>query len=241
MKKIVLSFIALGILSTMSFAQVAKDISVAIDAPVAGTTIEVGVPLDFTFTVTNSGTVDLVVTDSVFYGFFIGGQNLFGTSILLSDRANGTVAPGGSWTTTFPGLNFSTINLNGANDMCVRVFLFEGAAASPTIEADTLNNENCRSFNFVMGSTAGLEDGVTAGAASVNAYPNPAQDEVRFEVTGIDAERIELTNVAGQVVLELEVDEAVNMIDVSHLEAGVYMYSLYTSKGKKTAKKLMIK
>ena len=223
-----------------STASAQKDVEATMTLPTAGTTIEVGVPFDVEFTVTNVGADDLVVEDSVWFAVTVAGGNIFGSNIFLAARTNDVVSQGESWTFTAPGLQFSTIQSTSTEDMCVVLFLYEGTATTPTVEPDMNNNQSCMAMDFVQGSVS-LEDGLVLDNSKITAYPNPAHEVVNFEVSG-DIERIAITNLAGQTVMEIDVDESMEIVNVSELGTGIYMYTAYKGNGDTLApEKLVIR
>ncbi len=240
MKNLLLGCFAIGALSLSTFAQ--KDISVSMSTPVASQTIEAGVPFDVNFTVTNSGSVDLIVTDSVYFWITVAGNNVTSNNVFLVDRANATVAPGGTFDYAFPGINFPLIpaGLAGAQDLCVEVFLYEGNNQTPTTEPDMMNNLSCASTIFVEG-TNDVESIFGFNTTAVLVSPNPATTTINVEVNGTDAESIAISNLSGQLVISAEINFGVNTIDVSELNSGIYIYTVYTSNGVLATEKLVIK
>ena len=240
MIKTLLTVAALTVVTFCSVAQ--KDISVTLNTPTAGTSIEPGVAFDAEFTVTNEGPDDLILTDSVYFDITVAGTTVFGGSIFLASRTNAVVAQGGSWVNTVPGLLFNTIPaaIGGAQDLCVVVYLYEGSNATPTVEANTANNTSCLSYNFVVGAV-GLEDGLTLKTTTANVFPNPASDVINFELNGTDAKRIEILNLTGQVVLSTSVSNGAASANVNELKEGVYLFTVYSNEGAILTDKFIVK
>lgn len=240
MKKLLLGCLAIGALTFSTFAQ--KDISVSMTTPVASQTIEAGVAFDVNFTVTNAGSVDLTSTDSVYFWMTVAGNNVTNNNVFLVARANATVAPGGTFDYSFPGVSFPAIpaGLAGAQDFCVDVFLYEGTNATPTVEPDMTNNSSCASVTFVEG-TNNIESIFGFTTTEVFVSPNPATSSINVEVNGTDVERIEIVNLSGQTVISSAINSGVNTINVSELNAGIYLYTVFTSNGVVATEKLVIK
>jgi len=236
MKKLLLSGLAVATLALTANAQ--KDIELTWDAPAAGSSIEAGVDYDVTFTITNVGADDLVVTDSVFFALTVDGNNLFGSNILLASRTQATVANGESWQVVYP-LSFSSIPSSATLDFCAVGLLYEGTNVDPTTEPDMNNNTSCASMDFVAGTNS-LDEGF-AILGSVDTYPNPASDIVNFEDKGVFAETVVLTDLSGKVVAEAAFANGLAQIDVNALQAGVYMYTIQTENGAMASEKLMVK
>jgi hypothetical protein len=62
----------------------------------------------------------------------------------------------------------------------------------------------------------------------VNLYPNPANTVVNVEIPStIDGSaKVEIISLQGKTVLHQRIDAGAGMIDISHLEAGVYMMKI---------------
>lgn len=240
MKNLLLGCLAIGALTFSTFAQ--KDISVSMTNPVASQTIEAGVAFDVDFTVTNSGTVDLTSTDSVYFWITVAGSNVTSNNVFLVVRANATVAPAETFDYSFTGITFPSIpaGLAGTQDLCVEVFLYEGTNVTPTTEPDMANNLSCASTNFVEG-TNDVESIFGFNTTAVKVSPNPATSTINVEVNGTDAESINIVNLSGQTVISSEINSGVNTIDVSTLNSGIYLYTVYTSNGVVATEKLVIK
>lgn len=230
MKKLLFT-LAVTVLSTASFAQ--KDISVTLNSPAAGTNFEVNVPIATDLTITNVGPDTLFAVDTVVYGYTLDGTLL---AAYLAERPNDTVVPGESWTIS-ENIEFSVLSASAAVDFCV-VALF---ADSTVTETDITNNRSCVSVQTTEGNTAGV-DGLKWQNVSINAFPNPAVDVVTFEVTGTtDVRNVTITNLAGQVVVNQEIISGVAKVDVSSLESGMYIYTVYGEDKVLGSQKLMVK
>ncbi|TND07772.1 MAG: hypothetical protein FD123_2923 [Bacteroidetes bacterium] len=67
---------------------------------------------------------------------------------------------------------------------------------------------------------------------SVRVYPNPAHDLLMIETSGLAGGTIELTDIAGAVVLRTNFSSSVISVDLSGLAAGTYFARLDTPEGK---------
>lgn len=239
MKKLLLSVFATLALGLSVSAQ--KDISITLTSPANGDQIDEGAPFNVVFTVTNAGTVDIVATDSVYWGLYFGAQNIFGNSIFLATRTQDTVPAGGSWNVTIPNISFPTINDTVTNNMCIVGFLYEGTNANPSSEPDSLNNISCATVTLNAGaaSTVSLEENVLS-ASSVSVYPNPATDVVTFETFGFEGGNIVISTLTGQKVAELKAQASVEF-NVSTMDAGIYIYSVSSSTGEVKTGKITVK
>lgn len=239
MKKLLLSLVCVGIASFSTLAQ--KDISVTLNLPVAGTTFEPGIAHDLEFTITNVGADDLVLEDSVWYALSVNGQNVTNNLLFLVNRSTAVISQGQSWDYVSAGVTFNTIPaaLAGVQDLCVEVVLYEGTSATATVEANMADNSSCLSYTFVAGSV-GLNEEFGFTTTDVHVYPNPASDIVNFKLNGTDANRLEIVNLAGQVVLSSEISNAETSVNVSDLEEGVYLFTIYSNEGLILTDKLIV-
>lgn len=91
---------------------------------------------------------------------------------------------------------------------------------------------------LVMGEgVLGLNDVMTSVEA--NLYPNPANDFINVSSLSI-IDRVQITNVLGQVVMTKEIGANGANINIESLEAGNYFVTIYTNQGVAT-KKLLVK
>ena len=91
---------------------------------------------------------------------------------------------------------------------------------------------------LVMGEgVLGLNDVMTSVEA--NLYPNPANSHINVSSLSI-IDRVQITNVLGQVVMTKEIGANGANINIESLEAGNYFVTIYTNQGVAT-KKLLVK
>jgi hypothetical protein len=77
------------------------------------------------------------------------------------------------------------------------------------------------------------------GAAEARLFPNPANDMVNIEATGIN--RITVINAVGQVVYDIEVNAAKTQLNTASLESGVYMVRINTENGMVTKRMSIVR
>ena len=77
-----------------------------------------------------------------------------------------------------------------------------------------------------MVEVSSVEDNEMRG---VTVYPNPTKGELRIEAEGMS--RITVTSVLGQVMMDKGVTSDEEMIDMSQMEAGVYMVQIVSESG----------
>jgi len=82
-------------------------------------------------------------------------------------------------------------------------------------------------------SDASLGTSTFATLTGANIYPNPVKDQVSVNLPlGANLNKIVVTNILGQSVLEAERDQ----VNVSNLSSGVHFLTVYTDKGNRTFK-----
>ena len=126
-------------------------------------------------------------------------------------------------------------NLGGTISDCV-----EGELMKVYTFAYNGNNElgTVNLVELVMGEgVVGLNDVMTSVEA--NLYPNPANQY--FNVSSLSIiDRVQISNVLGQVVMTKEIGANGANINIENLEAGNYFVTIYTNQGVAT-KKLLVK
>ncbi|MEE1272553.1 MAG: T9SS type A sorting domain-containing protein [Bacteroidales bacterium] len=101
---------------------------------------------------------------------------------------------------------------------------------------NTLGTVN--TVDILMGEgVVGLNDVMTSVEA--NLYPNPANSNINVSSLSI-IDRVQITNVLGQVVMTKEIGANGANINIESLEAGNYFVTIYTNQGVAT-KKLLVK
>ena len=126
-------------------------------------------------------------------------------------------------------------NLGGTISDCV-----EGEYMKVYTFAYNGNNElgTVNLVDLVMGEgVVGLNDVMTNVEA--NLYPNPANSHINVSSLSI-IDRVQITNVLGQVVMTKEIGANGANINIESLEAGNYFVTIYTNQGVAT-KKLLVK
>jgi hypothetical protein len=99
---------------------------------------------------------------------------------------------------------------------------------------------NVGGFNLVSNGSFESWDGVgfeeNPGSAAVLAYPNPFSEQV--QLSGVEYDRIRVTNLVGQVVFDKELSNT-HPIDLGFLNNGTYFLSAYVGKQRIQTVKLM--
>ena len=92
-------------------------------------------------------------------------------------------------------------------------------------------DDNCESACAPL-SIELIPDAVPEYSKEAKVYPNPAQNMLHVEGTGLT--EVEVFNIMGQSVLH--VGENFETVDISHLQNGIYFVRLKTNDGEKTVK-----
>jgi lysyl endopeptidase len=79
---------------------------------------------------------------------------------------------------------------------------------------------------FIRNVGTGSNDLNTLDVNSIVMYPNPAKDQVTILASGLEIDKIELVNLAGQTIKTVNSSNTVNTSDLS---AGVYLVKIYAA------------
>jgi len=89
--------------------------------------------------------------------------------------------------------------------------------------------EEVESCEDLIVNTVGLENNEYASGISV--YPNPASDEINFDISIADAEEVAIIDATGKLVQSVKINQAITTVNVSQLTNGLYIYQVYNSNG----------
>ena len=92
-------------------------------------------------------------------------------------------------------------------------------------------DDNCESACAPL-SIELIPDAVPEYSKEAKVYPNPAQNMLHVEGTGLT--EVEMFNIMGQSMLNI--NENIETVDISHLQNGIYFIRIKTSEGEKTVK-----
>jgi len=114
---------------------------------------------------------------------------------------------------------------------------YSSVIVAELLEADA-NFGTSNIKNFCINDVSGLDE--VNFARSISIYPNPANESVTVFANGVDITKIELMNIAGQVINAVNGTSSTTKLNVSVLAAGVYLVKIYTAEGSAT-KQLIVK
>ena len=154
----------------------------------------------------------------------------------LHGVCEGAPIPGG-WVTM--DKNYGSIP-GGADDEITLTFNSIGMSEGEEHSATLLINTN-DAENPVFNIPVILHVGITAVAESevklASIYPNPAQSQVTLE--GDNLNSVAISNVAGQLIRIVKLDNMVNNIDLN-VESGVYFFSIYDNNGNNSVQRVVL-
>ncbi len=117
-------------------------------------------------------------------------------------------------------------------------YRFYSGTEKEEIAIATMSNDlsEAVSVRFKDNGTVSTEEEEAPGSASIQAYPNPAIEWVRFDCANLPQDRytLKMFNIIGKVVLKQEYQISGNKsirIDLDSYKKGTYLYSLVDSKG----------
>lgn len=153
------------------------------------------------------------------------GQDPIEGATITSDLGTITTNDGGQAT-------YSGIEVVGTFDFTISADEFE----EESIQVDVDGEET---INVVLSKTTGINE-TSSGALGL--FPNPASEHLNVSVPDAAAQMVSVTDFAGNVVLQQEVETGVNNfpINISHLKPGIYILRLGTEKGE-LSKKFLVK
>lgn len=120
------------------------------------------------------------------------------------------------------GANFTLSNPTDAS--VVRATLLSNLAC--VSDVIVLSNE----ISLTVDICTGIDD--LSGAVSLDVYPNPVTEILHLE--GLEMERVEVINTAGQIIYTTSLSGSINEIDMSSLASGSYTIKVLHEKGEES-------
>jgi len=224
MKKIYMILLAIAT-STVLNAQ--YDLSVSLDNYTSGQATSAN-PLNLDFTITNSGAVAVPAGDSIFWAISIS-SNYYSTIDLAPGYVIYTILdvdfPAGA-SFQVDVMDMSMAWIHGAlgslsGNVCIASLGVNFFADTPPTDPNPLNNFMC--VNYTVTSVASI-DGNTIGQISV--YPNPATNQVNFDLANNVADMITIFDISGRVIESIQINGSIESLNVENFENGIYFYQV---------------
>jgi len=86
-----------------------------------------------------------------------------------------------------------------------------------------------QSCQMITVSTVGI--GELDHSNSINVYPNPASNEINFEISLTNAEKIHLIDATGKIVSRTKINGELTVVPVHGLTNGLYIYQIFDTNG----------
>lgn len=239
MKRIYMILGLIGALTTNSFAQV-SDIEPIIFTPTAGQTIVIDSvnpePTYLNYAFINHGPDALHAGDTFFFAdpFGVDGRILSvdipmnDTIFLSTDTVNITSGPA-----------------SGSTDWCLTFIQYGIDTVSPSVIDNNPNNDEiCVSVTLEnRNGDVGITDLFTNNNQNLNVYPNPVSNgtiSFKYEFANATQAIARVTDISGRVVMTKDFGKVNGAqafsLNVSALNAGLYMIELDTDQGKAVSK-----
>ncbi|MEW6467965.1 MAG: T9SS type A sorting domain-containing protein [Bacteroidota bacterium] len=101
----------------------------------------------------------------------------------------------------------------------------------PLVEMDSALDGTIDGVNWLQATPAPGGYSEPAVYNNIIVFPNPASGQVRFDLSKVEAEKVEILDAAGQVVAALSVTGDLLSADVSTLSAGIYFFRVSAASG----------
>jgi len=232
--KLMLTTAAAVLCTTASFAQKQCNLSLTV-TPSAGysTTLNYKDTCYFDVKITNNGSAALATTDTIVMG-------LVGTTNLIPFIPTGAIASGQSFSTTKAFRIAHTIDTLKAADLVIDICSALRKQADITIGGRPLtvtymdnvatNDTSCNTVTLKKRQQSGILEWGSANNEPLALYPNPATDEVRFDMKPDRAENVVVSvkDLTGREVArkdygKLPVGISTTLsLDLRQLKAGLY-------------------
>ncbi len=118
-------------------------------------------------------------------------------------------------------------------------YRFYSGTEKEEIAVATMSNDlsSIERIRFKNNETSAFPDVLSPGSVSINAFPNPAVEWVRFDCTNLPQEEytLKIFNIIGKVVWKESYQLAGNRsirVELDNFKKGTYLYSLSDKKGK---------
>jgi hypothetical protein len=242
MKKIYILLMAIAFGGTVN-AQF--DIAVSLNNFTSGDATSAD-PLDMVFTITNNSGADVPVGDTIFFAYLIG------TSNYSMSLQSGGVSYIGPLTVAWPSGASDAIDLSmlttppstmdmqwiyaefgnqlnpgpigGVLDGNICAFACvgeDGLSLNANNDANYIDNYGC--VDYTVTAVTGVDEN---DITTINAYPNPATNQINFDLGNNQMDKILVLDITGRVVDNIAVTSKIETLPLSDYENGVYFYQM---------------
>lgn len=209
------------------------DLAVSLHTPVTGDTIIRGVDmLNINSEILNVGLSPFVPIDSIAYAILIDGtplQFVVGSKLVPYKTITDTLINPGDSIAYNMAIALDTTLPFGTYDVCVQVTPFNGTV--PISDSVLTNNKSCATIVVSKRPTA--VPLINANVSSINVYPNPAADNVNFQLDMLRSNdvAIKVYDITGrfmglQQINHLMQGKQTMQLNTVNLHTGLYMYQL---------------
>ncbi|BDD06564.1 T9SS type A sorting domain-containing protein [Aureibacter tunicatorum] len=138
--------------------------------------------------------------------------------------------------------NFACIQVNDQNtaDLANQNLPINGGNKAWIEDADVIYSiSSCNPIESISSNKLKSEQfisGVESDEQTVNIYPNPAEDFLKFE--GVEIREIIISELTGIIVLRQSIEE--NTVNISHIPSGLYLIHITDKKGISRSQKIII-
>ena len=190
-------------------------------------------PLDMVFTITNEGAAAIPTGDTIFFAFVLGSNNYSmdltpgGVSYikLTADLPAGDAIDLSMLSTPPTPMDMQWIydEMGGlTGNICA--FAGVGVASltlSPGADANYMDNTMCVSYTVT--EVAGMEE---VGTNFLSVYPNPATDQINFQVGNNEVSHINVFDLTGKLITTVTVNNSIETISTEDFGTGVFYYQM---------------
>jgi hypothetical protein len=187
-----------------------------------------------------TGGIPFTERPTAFKGWYKGepvnGDTYSMVAVLINENTGDTVGAaifeGNSTVSNWTQFSETVEYFNQENPTILQITMFASDPENPqngsTVYFDELDYESL---------TVGLQEN---DAANINVYPNPAVDDVFFNIGAYETARVNIYNFLGTSVLEQVVTQTENSVSLLQLAHGTYIWQLTTKKGEAIKGKLIL-
>lgn len=237
--------VAASFVAATSFGQLSYDLQLDLTTPASMSSVAPG-NVSVEFDLTNNGPDAIPSGDTLFFSVIINPQlganaEVFGLDGTTSNGADGIILPAAvpsGFTLTYAMMQVAlgqiTLDLSSRPaGTVVAIVCWGSGAAALSATGDTNETDDSNNIDAFLIGTVGI-DGLESTSFSV--FPNPATDVLNVTTTE-EVASVSVYSVDGKISF----NTIGGKVDVSSLNAGVYIYEATTVSGKKAINKFVKK